>query len=337
MKKTIITFVLIATMCAAKVHAQDIFVNMQVDIENDLLHGRTFEYSLEQKPSEQDPGLEAKTSNRKDLAERIASYTDVTLTESTSKTYASEQHFSLDSDPTGYLTLEGADVVFNKGTQKYEGDSDTSGLPRKKEAVQIARKYLADLGMLKGSIRSELKLAHVGGVNKAVYSEDGTQQDYKKFVTLYYDRRINGVPVVGHSRVVVTLGEDGELAGLIRKWTNVPKALKFAVTDFLSDKQIETQVKNILVRHYKKAKDTVVDSIEVTDAKYILYDDGTTIEPALFILGKVVEYYGASYDGDWIIPVLKNPKASYKILADVPETPNDELVEPSDSNGEEDK
>lgn len=338
MKKAIITFAAIATMCVASVQAQDIFVDMQVDIKNDLLKdGRAFEYSLEQEPTEQHPKLEAKTPKGKSLAEKIASYTDAAITENTSKTSVSEQHFSVNSDSTGYLALEGDDVVFNKGIKKYEGDGDTSGLPRKNKAVQIARKCLADLGMLKGSTRSELKLAHVGGVNKAVYCEDGNQKDYKKFVTLYFDRRIKGVPVVGHSRVVVTLGEDGELTGLIRKWTNVPKDLKFAVTDFLSDKQMEKQVKDLLVHHYKKAKDNVVDIIDVTDAKYILYDDGTTIEPALFVLGKIAEYDGTSYDGDWIIPALKNPKASYKILADVPKTPNDKLVGPSDSYDEEDE
>ncbi|MCD6271488.1 MAG: hypothetical protein J7K30_01280 [Deltaproteobacteria bacterium] len=337
MKKAIITFAAMATMCVASVHAQDIYVDMQVDVENSLLQdGRGVEYMLEQEPSEQHQGSEVKTPKGKSLAERIASYTDVTLTKNTPKTPASEQCFSVESDTTGYLALEGDDVVFNKGTRKYEGDGDTSSLPEKDEAERIARKHLADLDMLKGSIRSELKLAHVGGVNKATYSEDGTHRDYRKLVTVYYDRRIKDVPVVGHSRVVVTLGEYGELTGLIKKWTRAPKNLKFVATDFLSETQVRKQVKEMLARHYKKSKNKLVDSINVIDARYILYDDGTTIEPALFALGEVARYDGTSYDGDWIIPVLKNPKANYKILSDVPVTPNDESVYPSDNYEEED-
>ncbi|XOF33428.1 MAG: hypothetical protein ACL93V_15730 [Candidatus Electrothrix sp. YB6] len=320
--KAIITFAAIATMCVANVHAQEVNVdNMQIDVENGLHQdGGGFEYMLEQESSKQ--------KKTKGWAERISSYTDVTLSENNSKTGASEQLFSVENDPAGYLALEGDDVVFNKGTKKYEGDGDTSNLPGKNEAVRIAKKHMADLGILKGSIRSELKLAHVGGVNKAVYnSEDGTSQDYKKLVTVYYDRRIKDVPVVGHSRMVVTLGEDGELAGLIKKWTKMSKNLKFDANDYLSETQVKKQVKEMLTRHYKKSKKDLVDSLNVTDARYILYDDGTTIEPALFTLGEVAQYDGTSYDGDWIIPVLKNPKANYKILSDVPVMPNDESMD----------
>lgn len=320
--KTIITFAAMATMCVASVHAQEVNVdNMQIDVENGLQQdGGGFEYTLEQKPSKQ--------KKTKGWAERITSYTDVTLDENSSKAVASEQLFSVENDPTGYLAVEGDDVVFNKGTKKYEGDGDTSNLPEKKEAVLIAKKHMADLGMLKGSIRSELKLAHVGGVNKAVYnSEDGTHQDYKKLVTVYYDRRIKDVPVVGHSRMVVTLGADGELTGLIKKWTKMSKNLKFDANDFLSKTQVKKQVKDMLTRHYKKSKKELVDTLKVTDARYILYDDGTTIEPALFALGEVAQYDGTSYNGDWIIPVLKNPEANYKILSDVPVMPNDESMD----------
>lgn len=320
--KAIITFAAMATMCVASVHAQEVNVdNMQIDVENGLHQdGGGFEYTLEQKSSKQ--------KKTKGWAERISSYTDVTLAENNSKTGASEQLFSVENDPAGYLAVEGDDVVFNKGTKKYEGDGDTSNLPGKKKAVRIAKKHMADLGILKGSIRSELKLAHVGGVNKAVYnSEDGTSQDYKKLVTVYYDRRIKDVPVVGHSRMVVTLGEDGELTGLIKKWTKMSKNLKFDANDYLSETQVKKQVKEMLTRHYKKSKKDLVDSLNVTDARYILYDDGTTIEPALFTLGEVAQYDGTSYDGDWIIPVLKNPKANYKILSDVPVMPNDESMD----------
>lgn len=333
--KAIIIFAAMITMCVASVHAQEVYVdNIQIDVGNSLLqNGRGFEYTPEPEESEVKTS-EVKTS----LAEKIASYTDVTLTKNSPKTVASEPGFSVESDPTGYLALEGDDVVFNKGTKKYEGDSDTSGLPGENEAVRIARRHLANLDMLKGSIRSELKLAHVGGVNKAVYSAaDGTHRDYRKLVTVYYDRRMRNMPVVGHSRVVVTLGEYGELTGLIKKWTKVPKNLKFVASDFLSETQVRKQVKGMLARHYKKSKSNLVDSIDVTDARYILYDDGTTIEPALFALGKIMRYDGTSYDGDWIIPVLKNPKANYKILSDVPVIPNDELVYRFDNYEEEEE
>ncbi len=333
MKKAIITFAAIA-ICVATAYAQEIHVdNMQIDLENNLLQdGKGFKYTFEQEFSmqylnsvKQHMGS-AETSRKSNLAESIASYADVALSKNKnalkvdipvlSEAGASEQSFGIEGDPTGYLAVEGDDVVFNKGTKKYEGDGDTRSLPRKRKAARIAKKHLAKLGILKRAIRRELKLAHVGGVNKAVYnSEDGTVQDYRKFVTVYYDRYIKEMPVIGHSRVVVTLGEDGELTGLIKKWTNAPKDLKLAASDFLPERRVRKQVKDILNRLYKKSKDNDIDSINVTDAKYILYDDGTTIEPALLTLGAIMLNDGTSDNGDWIIPVLKNPKANYKVLA----------------------
>ncbi len=171
-------------------------------------------------------------------------------------------------------------------------------------------------------------------------SENGTNQVQKKLVTVYFDRYINDMPVIGHSRIVVTLGEHAELAGLIKMWTNIPGNLKFVANSFLSETEVRKQFKDMLNRHYKKWNNNYVEGIDVTKASYILYDDGRTIEPALFILGEVAQYDGTSYRGDWIIPVLKNAKANYKMLTEPPVMPSsvakDESAYLSSDNEEED-
>jgi hypothetical protein len=188
------------------------------------------------------------------------------------------------------------DIFFHKGMAAYEGDGDTPGLPSKKQARTLANKYLKDLGFDKKG----LVLNNVDVFKKAVY--DGqTSQTFEKMVLVTYKRKLGGHTVYGASRVMVMLGVNGGLAGLIVRWYDVEKVKASGV------------VKNVKDHLTNKIKDKQKDAqfVLVKKADLVMFDDGNgVIEPALFVQGEVNED-GATFPCDWMVPVLTNSKAQY--------------------------
>jgi hypothetical protein len=188
------------------------------------------------------------------------------------------------------------DIIFIKGMAAYKGESNTPGLPSKNQAPTLAKKHLKALGLYK----KDLVLNKVNVLKDAVYNGQ-TSEIFDKLVIVNFKRKLGGIPVLGASRVVVMLGTNGELAGLIVRWYDVEKV------------KVSGVVKNIKNHLTNKIKDKQKDHhfILVKKADLVLFDDGNgVIEPAVFVQGEVSED-GATFPCDWMVPVLTNPKAQY--------------------------
>ncbi|MGD2090525.1 MAG: hypothetical protein PVH61_30415 [Candidatus Aminicenantes bacterium] len=188
------------------------------------------------------------------------------------------------------------DIIFTKGMAAYKGEGNTPGLPSKKQAPTLAKKHLKDLGLYKKG----LVLNKVNVLKEAFYNGQ-TSETFDKLVIVSFKRKLGGIPVWGASRVIVTLGAGGELAGLIVRWYDVEKV------------KIPGVVKNIKNHLTAKIKDKQKNSnfVLVKKADLVLFDDGNgVIEPAVFVQGEVNED-GATFPCDWMVPVLTNPKAQY--------------------------
>lgn len=201
------------------------------------------------------------------------------------------------------INLKTGEFIFNKGMAKYHGKGHTANLPSETIAYDVAMKHLDKLNLLPD--KSEMRLVHTGGVGMATKEEDGSTNDYKKLVTVYFGRTLAGLPVVGASRIVVRLGENGELAALILRWAKVEKR-EISDGEILDINNIRSRIEKRLLSTNAKAED-----INISKAEVVMYDDGEgTIEPALSVLGKI-KNSDNSYSCDDIIPLLKNPKAKY--------------------------
>lgn len=188
------------------------------------------------------------------------------------------------------------DIFFHKGMAAYNGDGDTPGLPTKKQAPTLARKHLKALEVEKNG----LVLSGVDVFRKAVY--DGqTSKIYDKLLIVSFKRKLSGIPVYGASRVIVLLGTDGELVGLIARWYDVEKVKVPGIVKDIKD-HLTSKIK-------EKQKDSL--SVLVKKSDLVMFDDGEgVIEPALFVQGEVTEN-GATFPCDWMVPILTNSKAKY--------------------------
>lgn len=154
----------------------------------------------------------------------------------------------------------------------------------------------------------------------AVLKEDSTTEVFKKLVTVRYDRKLSGVPVMGDSRIIVNMGSNGKLAGLIYYWGEIVEKRTIEPGSFLADKDIKKELESRLRAASVDAKKILVQKVD-----FVYYDDGKgNIEPAFYVLGRLsyevrdsevgkeIQKYDIPYD--YYIPVLKKPLAFYPFM-----------------------
>ena len=187
-----------------------------------------------------------------------------------------------DRSASFYYSPATGDITFSRGMQDYTGEMNTPGLPERAEAIELAKDYLANLGLLPEH-GSEMVVNEVGSLNMSVAREDGTTSDYRKQVSVYFSRQINGVDVVGTgSKMIVHLGTHGELAGLIRRWSEV-EATQAAPAAFIPTSQVRARMAAQLDKDWREASEIVAEA-----PRMVIYDDGHgVLEPAYVTDSKV--------------------------------------------------
>jgi hypothetical protein len=223
------------------------------------------------------------------------------------------------SDPSAIFHFEPrtGGLLFNKGLAGYTSENNTHGLPASNlEAVSVAIKHLKNLAFLPA--KEERVVAHVGGMDMGVHRRDGSTDTYKKIVTVRFERQLDGLPVQGASRVVINLGKGGELTGLIFNWNQV-EGRALSSDELHGELEIRAALESYLLANAGNAEKIVVKKSEL-----VLYDDGSVIEPAIYVVAQLSYNSGTiagqtqGYENpyDFYIPVLKDFKASYPFMAD---------------------
>ena len=187
-------------------------------------------------------------------------------------------------DPSAHFRIDrtSGDFSFNKGLKQYLATSASSGLPGKDKAVELAKKHLADLGLMPEK-QNEMVVRHVGGLKQVDVTADGKATEQDRLVTVHFGRKIDGIDVGGPgSKIVVDLGANGELVGLTRRWIEVTEEKKNDA-DFKSQADVVNNVKDKLRRDAAKAK-----SVDASGPDFGYFDDGKgNIEPAYFFTADV--------------------------------------------------
>lgn len=189
------------------------------------------------------------------------------------------------------------------------GTASEKRLPNTIPAMEMARGYLSQLELLPGDA-SEVEAKKVHVVKSATVSGNSSLvQAADGLVVVFFGRRLSGLPVVGASRMVVRLGEDGELVSIIRNWPDlVPVAVdvEAAVLD-------KSQWKAAAVRTVKgrEAAD-VHPHASIESVAIVMYDDGKGhVEPALRANGKRFDTKGNALGRTWMVPIMREPKGRY--------------------------
>lgn len=223
------------------------------------------------------------------------------------------------------MDLTSGNFIYNGGMNEYLANGDTKNLVKSEQAATKAMKHLDDLGLKFN--KKEMVVAHIGGVNTAT-NINNTSQIYKKLVTVRYNRVLNGIPVIGASRIVVKMGTDGNLAGLIYNWPDVISTTAVKSTELYNSTEINNQLDNKLKLIGKAGKNNT--KINVQKSNLVLYDDGKgNVEPAYFVEANMnyntINLTNGKNDTnnvpvDFLIPVLKNSQAEFPAIG-LPNTP----------------
>ena len=227
-----------------------------------------------------------------------------------------------DSSALFELDSQNGHFLFNGGMNKYRQDESTKLLPDNKLAPRYAYYMLKKYGLAVDP--AQLKLAHVGGLNMAKPDGKGGSTIFEKLKTVRFNRVLDGLPVEGSARILVTLGERASLSGMIYQWSDIAKALPLDQSQMRKPDSIRYQAQKKIEEMSKKAR-----TARLSRASLVLYDDGRGItEPAYHF---VVERYmdlgetkPVMIPYDFYISVAENPQAFY---------PHNEIAQVSPDQG----
>lgn len=272
------------------------------------------------------------------LGQQLIDYSGSAMDLATARKLNIEQrwvYLSADPNSTAYFNVDPTSkaFVFNKSLDDgFTENSDTPALPSDLQASDLALAHLAEIGLLPTD--ETLYIRRVGGVGMAMLNEDGSTVEYEKLRTVVFGRRLHGLEVKGSSRIVMQMGTDGDMVGLIYNWPAIQK--QAAVTrDILHGLHLQARVSTKLQALYRGSN---LNMIDIWEMEQVMYDDGAgTIEPALLAKGQTYLQDGTQDDGDWIIPCLKRPRALYAIDQRPAVAPDVMETEPQNQTDEDDE
>jgi hypothetical protein len=148
--------------------------------------------------------------------------------------------------------LNNGNFTFNRSMQKYAG-TNAPELPGKDEALRLAEEFLSKNGLSPRN-KSEMTMVHFGGVRaEAVIDGKKAGPIIDKLLTVTYGRRVDDVPVIGPgSKVVVNIGNKGEVMGAIYRWRELNAGSKKQVQpeEMISQQEAEEQAKRQIITEY---------------------------------------------------------------------------------------
>lgn len=199
--------------------------------------------------------------------------------------------------------------LFESGMSKYSGEYSTPSLPKDSNLERLAMRTL-DQYDLKVNPK-ELKVAHVGGLNMSAANGEDRPEIYEKLKTIRFERVLDGLPVMGDSRLVMHFGEHAELAGLIFQLPIVEASQKLSSKLLHTPKDLQAQALAELSAMAKKA-----ERAKLTKVDLVLYDDGLGVmEPAYHLVMERTMVLGDQKPSmipyDFYLPISQKPLAFF--------------------------
>lgn len=207
-----------------------------------------------------------------------------------------------DVNTTFEQNLATGDLRFQRNFSAYLGDFKPT-LPTGEEAVKIAQTFLASNGLQAANER-ELTLAHIGGLRSSSMIGDKPGPVIDKLVTVNFARQVNGLPVIGPgSKMVVNIGNKGEVIGLIRHWRELAGSKKISGTETYS----EDEAKRIALAQMSKEFGSSSD-FEILQSKIAYYDNnGVYLQPVYAFETRVVNHeLGDTFNYVSVVPAMIN-------------------------------
>jgi hypothetical protein len=182
------------------------------------------------------------------------------------------------------INLYGSEIVFTNlpGLRLTEM---TGALPDDREAVAIAQKYLASTELV-DLRRGELFVGHVGGLMQSLATPRTNFEPEKKAVSVYFNRKIDGFPVMNRgSHITVMIGDGFTPVNLHYHWREVGKAERAATrSTAIPLHTIKASIEKDLSRVHDLNRRIVIEKIYP-----VYYDRGWKfIQPAYCYEGSII-------------------------------------------------
>ena len=228
-----------------------------------------------------------------------------------------------DSSTLLYVDTRSGSVAFSRGTKDISGTHDTPSLPTTEEAPAIATDLLKEL-QLAPVDTTEVVVEHVGGLRMGVLNPDGSTDQFEKIRTVRLGRVLDGTKVKGPgSRIILQLGEQGELRGLVHRWRELTPTVVLPVEKF-TPRELRRMIDFRISQATAKATE-----VEFESAKLVHYDDGQgTIEPVIHVIvqqtivsksrnekGELEEHVFEN-PVDFYVPILRKSNACLPFVKD---------------------
>jgi hypothetical protein len=172
---------------------------------------------------------------------------------------------------TGYLS-------FNRGMAD-QIDDRPGKLPPDKEAEAIAREFLRKNDLGPGN-PEEMELARIGHIKSSSFNPETGKKGpvLDQMVTVYFGRRLDGVPVTGSgSKMIVRIGDGGEVVGGARRWTERGRGRRLNREQLRSGDELMKDIRTFLSREMGESEE-----IRIVQFLLVYYDNGGKfIQPAL--------------------------------------------------------
>jgi len=235
MKSTVLTFVGMATVFLA---------GACTDKEQPKAEKNISVYTFE-------PSAVTDPSDSKKLIEKFLAARDVRDLYKSSENavyYVSES----DASETFEHDLNNGNFTYNKSLKKYMRNF-VPQLPGKEQAAKLAEEFLNKNALFPRN-RTELNLVHFGGLRSSTVT-DGKKAGpvIDELVTLHYGRVVDGTPVIGPgSKIVVKLGDKGEVMGVIRRWRELVVGSRKPVQpqEMISQQEAEEMARRQVLSEY---------------------------------------------------------------------------------------
>ena len=211
--------------------------------------------------------------------------------------------------------LNTGNFTFNRSMRQYLGDNAPQ-LPGKDEAVRLAEEFLNKNGLMARN-RNELTLVHFGGLRASSVIDGKTAGPIiDKLVTVTYGRKIDDLPVVGPgSKVVVNLGNRGEVMGAIYRWRELNAASRRQVQpeEMISQPEGEEAAKRQIMSEYGQEA-----SYRILGSGKAYYDNNGKILQPVYVFEteiRLKDQKVAPFNYLCVIPLLKNSPEPLNLTA----------------------
>lgn len=226
-------------------------------------------------------------------------------------------------DPSASFEVDSltGNFLFNGGMLKYRGDESTANLPQESDLPALADKALAELGLKVDP--AQMTIAHIGGLNMSIADGSGKSEIFEKLKTVRLSRSLDGLPVLGDARIILQLGEEGSVAGMIYQWPEIGKSVRLSSESLQKPETIQDAARREIEAKSRKAL-----KAELTTAELVVYDDGQGVmEPAYHFVVKRYfddgELEPVMIPYDFYIPATTNPAAFFPDMEVAAKAPAD--------------